>query len=49
MKLSFNNVQKHFSGLHVIDDVSYEIEQGELVALGGLYAELFELLAAGYR
>ena len=35
MKLSFNNVQKHFSGLHVIDDFSYEIEQGELVALVG--------------
>lgn len=35
MKLSFNNVEKHFSGLPVITDFSHEIEQGELVALVG--------------
>jgi len=35
MKLSFKNIQKSFSGLHVIDDFSRDIEQGELVALVG--------------
>jgi NitT/TauT family transport system ATP-binding protein len=35
MKLSFKNVEKNFSGLQVIDNFSYEIEQGELVALVG--------------
>ncbi|WP_334188171.1 ABC transporter ATP-binding protein [Noviherbaspirillum sp.] len=35
MKLSFNHVAKSFSGLHVIDDFSREIEEGQLVALVG--------------
>lgn len=35
MKLSFKNVEKDFSGLPVISSFSYEIEQGELVALVG--------------
>lgn len=35
MKLSFNNIQKSFAGLHVIDGFSREIGQGELVALVG--------------
>ncbi len=35
MKLTFDNVQKSFSGLHVIDNFSREIEDGELVALVG--------------
>ena len=35
MKLSFNNIDKHFSRLHVIDDFSREIEEGKLVALVG--------------
>jgi NitT/TauT family transport system ATP-binding protein len=35
MKLSFKNVEKHFSGLQVIDNFNYEIDQGELVALVG--------------
>ncbi|MES2536101.1 MAG: ABC transporter ATP-binding protein [Pseudomonadota bacterium] len=35
MKLSFENIGKHFSGLHVIDQFSYEVGDGELVALVG--------------
>lgn len=35
MKLSFENIQKSFSGLHVIDNFSRNIEEGELVALVG--------------
>lgn len=35
MKLSFKNIKKHFSDLHVIDDFSRDIEEGELVALVG--------------
>lgn len=35
MKLSFNNIEKRFSGLHVIDKFSSEIEHGQLVALVG--------------
>ncbi|MGV8899422.1 MAG: ABC transporter ATP-binding protein [Burkholderiaceae bacterium] len=35
MKLTFDNIQKSFSGLHVIDDFSRNIEDGELVALVG--------------
>lgn len=35
MKLSFDNIQKSFSGLHVIDSFSRDIEDGELVALVG--------------
>ncbi|MEO6353062.1 MAG: ABC transporter ATP-binding protein [Burkholderiaceae bacterium] len=35
MKLTFDNIQKSFSGLHVIDNFSREIEEGELVALVG--------------
>ena len=35
MKLSFKNIQKQFAGLHVIDDFTRDIEQGELVALVG--------------
>ncbi|NMM27513.1 MAG: ABC transporter ATP-binding protein [Glaciimonas sp.] len=35
MKLSFENIQKSFSGLHVIDNFSRDIEDGELVALVG--------------
>ena len=35
MKLSFNNIEKHFSGLHVIDNFSQEVEEGKLVALVG--------------
>ncbi|ASU39895.1 ABC transporter ATP-binding protein [Herbaspirillum sp. meg3] len=35
MKLSFKDIQKSFSGLHVIDGFSRDIEQGELVALVG--------------
>lgn len=35
MKLSFKNIEKRFSELHVIDDFSREIESGQLVALVG--------------
>lgn len=35
MKLSFQNIQKRFSDLLVIDDFSREIDDGELVALVG--------------
>jgi len=35
MKLSFNNIQKSFSGLPVIDGFSREIAEGQLVALVG--------------
>jgi NitT/TauT family transport system ATP-binding protein len=35
MKLSFQNIEKRFSGLHVIDGFSRDIESGELVALVG--------------
>jgi len=35
MKLSFNNIEKRFSGLHVIDNFSQEIEDGKLIALVG--------------
>src|SRR4051812_48019347 len=35
MKLSFKNIQKRFGDLHVVDDFSREIDQGELVALVG--------------
>lgn len=35
MKLSFEKIEKHFSGLHVIDDFSREVAAGELVALVG--------------
>ncbi|WP_019142353.1 ABC transporter ATP-binding protein [Noviherbaspirillum massiliense] len=35
MKLSFNNIEKRFSGLQVIDNFSRDFEQGELVALVG--------------
>jgi len=35
MKLSFQNIQKEFSGLRVIQDFSREIDDGELVALVG--------------
>ncbi len=35
MKLSFEKIEKHFSGLHVIDDFSREVATGELVALVG--------------
>src|SRR5690606_22097233 len=35
MKLSFQNIQKEFSGLRVIGDFSRDIESGELVALVG--------------
>jgi len=35
MKLSFNNIEKRFSGLHVIDNFSQEVEEGRLVALVG--------------
>ena len=35
MNLSFKNVAKNFSDLHVIDDFSREIEEGQLVALVG--------------
>ncbi|HZW12744.1 MAG TPA: ABC transporter ATP-binding protein [Noviherbaspirillum sp.] len=35
MKLSFKHIAKRFSGLHVIDDFSREIEEGQLVALVG--------------
>jgi len=35
MKLSFKHIAKRFSGLHVIDDFSRDIEEGQLVALVG--------------
>ncbi|MDS1141353.1 ABC transporter ATP-binding protein [Pusillimonas sp. SM2304] len=35
MKLSFKNIEKEFSGLHVIEDFSRDIDDGELVALVG--------------
>jgi NitT/TauT family transport system ATP-binding protein len=35
MNLSFEHVEKRFSGLHVIEDFSREIESGQLVALVG--------------
>jgi NitT/TauT family transport system ATP-binding protein len=35
MKLSFQNIEKRFSDLHVIDHFSRDIESGELVALVG--------------
>lgn len=35
MKLSFNNVEKRFSDLHVIENFSREFTDGELVALVG--------------
>ena len=35
MKLSFDEIQKSFAGLHVIDHFSHDIEDGELVALVG--------------
>lgn len=35
MNLSFQNIDKRFSGLHVIDKFSSEIEPGQLVALVG--------------
>ena len=35
MKLSFQNIQKDFSGLRVIQDFSRDIDDGELVALVG--------------
>jgi NitT/TauT family transport system ATP-binding protein len=35
MKLSFNNVQKRFSDLKVIDNFSRDFEEGQLVALVG--------------
>jgi NitT/TauT family transport system ATP-binding protein len=35
MKLSFNNIEKQFSNLQVIDNFSREIDKGELVALVG--------------
>ncbi|WP_132260374.1 ABC transporter ATP-binding protein [Paucimonas lemoignei] len=35
MKLSFNNITKNFSGLHVIEQFSSEMQTGELVALVG--------------
>jgi NitT/TauT family transport system ATP-binding protein len=35
MKLSFKNIEKHFSGLQVIHNFSRDIEEGQLVALVG--------------
>lgn len=35
MKLSFQHIQKKFSELHVVDDFSRDIQDGELVALVG--------------
>jgi NitT/TauT family transport system ATP-binding protein len=35
MKLSFQNIEKDFSGLHVIENFSRDIDDGELVALVG--------------
>src|SRR3546814_469070 len=35
MKLSFQNIEKNFSGLHVIENFSRDIDDGELVALVG--------------
>ncbi|HEY8605923.1 MAG TPA: ABC transporter ATP-binding protein [Noviherbaspirillum sp.] len=35
MKLQFKNVAKNFSGLHVIEDFSRDIDEGQLVALVG--------------
>ncbi len=35
MKLSFQHIKKHFSELHVVDDFSRDIQDGELVALVG--------------
>ncbi|MGB6105590.1 MAG: ABC transporter ATP-binding protein [Pusillimonas sp.] len=35
MKLSFQNIEKSFSGLRVIEDFSRDIDDGELVALVG--------------
>jgi len=35
MKLSFQNIEKRFSGLHVIENFSRDIQDGELVALVG--------------
>jgi NitT/TauT family transport system ATP-binding protein len=35
MKLSFQNIEKQFSGLHVIQNFTRDIESGELVALVG--------------
>lgn len=35
MNLSFQNIDKRFSGLHVIDNFSSEVEHGQLVALVG--------------
>ena len=47
MKLSFKNIQKSFSGLHVIDDFSRDIGQGELVALVGFGVYSLVGLVAG--
>jgi NitT/TauT family transport system ATP-binding protein len=35
MKLFFKNIEKEFSGLHVVSNFNREIEEGELVALVG--------------
>jgi NitT/TauT family transport system ATP-binding protein len=35
MKLSFKNIEKRFSSLHVVDNFSREIDDGQLVALVG--------------
>lgn len=35
MKLSFNNINKQYAGLSVIDDFNYEVKEGELIALVG--------------
>lgn len=35
MKLSFQNIKKNFAGLHVIEDFSRDIDEGQLVALVG--------------
>jgi NitT/TauT family transport system ATP-binding protein len=35
MKLSFNNIEKRFADLHVVDNFSSDIEKGELLALVG--------------
>jgi NitT/TauT family transport system ATP-binding protein len=35
MKLSFENVEKRFSDLSVVNDFSYEVEEGKLIALVG--------------
>src|SRR3546814_4392967 len=35
MKLYFQNIEKNFSGLHVIENLSQDIDDDELVALVG--------------